>query len=44
MGWLFVAKHPDVNKYGKRVDMSDLDTDPALLLQRKYVETYEIAI
>lgn len=35
MGWLFVEKHPDVTTFGKRVDMSDLESDPALLIQRK---------
>ena len=35
MGWLMCKKHPDVKKYGAKVDMSDLENDPLLLLQRK---------
>jgi stearoyl-CoA desaturase (Delta-9 desaturase) len=35
MGWLLIKKHPDVKKYGSKVDMSDLDQDPVLLFQRK---------
>ena len=29
-------KHPDVRKYGARVDMSDLEADPWLRFQQKY--------
>ncbi|XP_070504677.1 delta(9)-fatty-acid desaturase fat-7-like [Chironomus tepperi] len=36
MGWLMCKKHPDVRKYGAKVDMSDLESDPLLLFQRKY--------
>jgi len=36
MGWLCCKKHPDVKKYGAKVDMSDLENDPLLLFQRKY--------
>jgi stearoyl-CoA desaturase (delta-9 desaturase) len=35
MGWLFIKKHPDVKRIGAKVDMSDLENDPALLFQRK---------
>lgn len=35
MGWLLIKKHPDVKRIGAKVDMSDLDQDPALLFQRK---------
>lgn len=36
IGWLMCKKHPDVIKYGKRVDMSDLTSDPILQFQKKY--------
>jgi len=35
IGWLLCRKHPDVIKYGKRVDISDLTSDPILLFQKK---------
>jgi len=35
VGWLFVKKHDEVRDKGKKVDMSDLECDPALLWQRK---------
>lgn len=35
MGWLLIKKHPDVKRIGAKVDMSDLENDPALLFQRK---------
>jgi stearoyl-CoA desaturase (Delta-9 desaturase) len=36
MGWLMCKKHPDVRKYGARVDMSDLEAEPILKFQEKY--------
>ncbi|KAJ6638267.1 Acyl-CoA Delta-9 desaturase [Pseudolycoriella hygida] len=36
MGWLMCKKHPDVFKYGKRIDMTDLTSDPILRFQKKY--------
>lgn len=39
MGWLLIKKHPDVKTIGAKVDMSDLENDPALLFQRKLVGT-----
>ncbi|KDR08705.1 Acyl-CoA Delta(11) desaturase [Zootermopsis nevadensis] len=36
VGWLLVRKHPDVKEKGKGIDMSDLDTDPLLMFQKKY--------
>ncbi|KAL7012128.1 hypothetical protein ACKWTF_014644 [Chironomus riparius] len=36
MGWLMCKKHPDVRKYGSKVDMSDIESDPLLQFQRKY--------
>lgn len=35
IGWLMCKKHPDVHKYGKKVDMSDLTNDPVFLFQQK---------
>lgn len=35
MGWLCCRKHPDVAKYGKRIDMSDLEDDKIIQFQRK---------
>jgi stearoyl-CoA desaturase (Delta-9 desaturase) len=35
MGWLMCKKHPEVIKQGKKVDMSDLESDPLLQLQQK---------
>lgn len=36
MGWLCCKKHPDVKKYGAKVDMSDLERDPVIMFQHKY--------
>lgn len=36
IGWLMCKKHPDVVKYGKRVDLSDLTSDPILRFQHKF--------
>ncbi|XP_008205135.1 (11Z)-hexadec-11-enoyl-CoA conjugase [Nasonia vitripennis] len=35
MGWLLVRKHPDVIAKGASVDMSDLETDPIVVWQRR---------
>jgi stearoyl-CoA desaturase (Delta-9 desaturase) len=35
IGWLMCKKHPDVRKYGSRVDMSDLESDKMLKFQEK---------
>ncbi|KAF7991210.1 hypothetical protein HCN44_002772 [Aphidius gifuensis] len=35
IGWLLVRKHPDVIAKGKTVDMSDLDSDPVVVWQRR---------
>lgn len=37
MGWLMCKKHPDVIKHGKKVDMSDLENDTMLKIQKKWV-------
>lgn len=39
IGWLFIRKHPDVTEKGKKLDVSDLLTDPVVLFQRKYYKT-----
>ncbi|KAG4076140.1 hypothetical protein HA402_011486 [Bradysia odoriphaga] len=36
IGWLLCKRHPDVIKYGKRVEISDLTSDPVLRFQKKY--------
>ncbi|KAG5667061.1 hypothetical protein PVAND_015061 [Polypedilum vanderplanki] len=36
MGWLLCKKHPDVRKYGSKVDMSDIESEPVLKFQRKF--------
>lgn len=36
IGWLMCKKHPDVLEQGKKVDMSDLESDPLLQFQKKY--------
>ncbi|CAB0040967.1 unnamed protein product [Trichogramma brassicae] len=35
MGWLLLRKHPDVISKGASVDMSDLDSDPVVVWQRR---------
>jgi stearoyl-CoA desaturase (delta-9 desaturase) len=35
VGWLLVRKHPEVKEKGKGIDMSDLEADPLLRLQKK---------
>jgi stearoyl-CoA desaturase (Delta-9 desaturase) len=36
IGWLLCKKHPDVKKYGAKIDMSDLESDWLLRWQHKY--------
>jgi stearoyl-CoA desaturase (Delta-9 desaturase) len=35
IGWLMCKKHPDVIEQGKKVDMSDLESDPLMQFQKK---------
>lgn len=35
IGWLMCRKHPDVKKFGSKIDMSDVEGDPVLQFQRK---------
>uniref|UniRef100_A0A1I7WRW2 G protein-coupled receptor n=1 Tax=Heterorhabditis bacteriophora TaxID=37862 RepID=A0A1I7WRW2_HETBA len=36
MGWLMVKKHPQIKDQGKKLDLSDLFSDPVCTFQRKY--------
>uniref|UniRef100_A0A0K8S5D1 Acyl-CoA desaturase n=2 Tax=Lygus hesperus TaxID=30085 RepID=A0A0K8S5D1_LYGHE len=36
MGWLLQRKHPMVKLKGKNVDMSDLESEPLVMFQKKY--------
>jgi stearoyl-CoA desaturase (Delta-9 desaturase) len=36
IGWLICKKHPDVKKFGAKVRMDDLESDPLLAFQHKY--------
>ncbi|XP_022658875.1 stearoyl-CoA desaturase 5-like isoform X2 [Varroa jacobsoni] len=36
MGWLLFKKHPDVTKFGRRIDCSDVLADPIVRFQRRY--------
>ncbi|XP_074605341.1 stearoyl-CoA desaturase 5-like [Brevipalpus obovatus] len=36
MGWLMCKKHPKVIEAGKKIDMSDIESDPVCRFQRKY--------
>lgn len=38
MGWLLCKKHPHVRSKGKVVDMSDLEQDPVVMFQKKWVK------
>ena len=35
IGWLCCKKHNDVKKFGAKVNMSDLESDPLLAFQHK---------
>ncbi|XP_003745207.1 acyl-CoA desaturase-like [Galendromus occidentalis] len=36
IGWLMIKKHPDVYKYGSRIDCSDLIGDPVVRFNMRY--------
>lgn len=36
IGWLMAKKHPDVKKFGGRIEMEDLEADPIVMFQHKY--------
>jgi fatty-acid desaturase len=44
IGWLMCQKHPHVKKFGSRIDMSDVESDPVLQFQRKYDRLVEILL
>ncbi|GAB0096099.1 hypothetical protein DMENIID0001_115630 [Sergentomyia squamirostris] len=44
VGWLLSKKHPLVFKYGKNIDMSDLEADSWVMFQRKYFLIYYIVV
>lgn len=35
VGWLVIKKHPDVYKYGSRIDCTDLIADPVVRFNMK---------
>lgn len=37
VGWLFTTPHPDVVVKRSAVDMSDLEADPIVMWQKRYV-------
>lgn len=37
MGWLMMKKHPEVFKKGKGIDMSDIERDPVVMFQKRFV-------
>lgn len=37
VGWLLCKKHSDVTRIGKTVDLSDIEADPCVAFQKKYV-------
>ena len=36
IGWLMCKKHPEVKKFGAKVEMSDLEADAIVMFQHKY--------
>lgn len=36
VGWLLVRKHPHVAEKGRKIDLTDLSSDPVVKFQRKY--------
>lgn len=44
IGWLMCKKHPDVKKFGVKIDMSDLEADPIVMFQHKYYVPLAILI
>lgn len=42
MGWLLCKKHPEVIKFGKTIDFSDVKSDPMLKWQQKNYVTLVI--
>ncbi|KAE8741283.1 hypothetical protein FOCC_FOCC013205 [Frankliniella occidentalis] len=44
VGWLMMKKHPDVIEKGKTIDMSDLDSDPLIMFQKKNIRPVETMV
>lgn len=40
VGWLVLTPHPDVVERRKNVDMSDLEADPIVMWQKKYINLH----
>nr|XP_034186890.1 acyl-CoA Delta(11) desaturase-like isoform X1 [Osmia lignaria] len=38
IGWLMVKRHPSVKKYGSKIDMTDVASDPVIKFYDKYYE------
>ncbi|KAH8296228.1 hypothetical protein KR054_003383, partial [Drosophila jambulina] len=36
IGWLCCRRHPEVKAKGRKIDMSDLESDPLVMFQKKY--------
>jgi len=41
VGWLILTPHPLVVQKRKMVDMSDLESDPIVMWQKKYLLPYK---
>lgn len=35
IGWLMLRKHPDIKRFGSKIDMSDLENDSFVMFQKK---------
>lgn len=44
IGWLMVRKHKDVIVKGKTVDLSDLEADPLVMFQKKWVHMEVVTV
>ncbi|KAJ9579982.1 hypothetical protein L9F63_004365 [Diploptera punctata] len=39
IGWLFIRKHPEVSELGKTIDLSDLEKDEFIMLQKRFYKS-----
>ncbi|KAJ0175629.1 hypothetical protein K1T71_008788 [Dendrolimus kikuchii] len=44
VGWLMMKKHPDVLKAGRKIDMSDITSDPLVRFHTKYFYVFKICL
>ncbi|KAL7302848.1 hypothetical protein TKK_0004080 [Trichogramma kaykai] len=44
VGWLMMKRHPAVIKYGKKIDMSDIEADPVIRFFDKYYELIMLSL